>query len=50
VVVIVGAERGPLLVEHLDVQLQRGERQGIERQGPLRVLGLAVMMVMCLST
>ena len=39
---LVRAEVGALLVEHLDVKLQRSEGERVEREGSLRAVGLAV--------
>lgn len=42
VIVVVRPEVTPLLVELLDMQLQGGQRERVERQEMLSVLGLAV--------
>ena len=44
VIVVVRPEFAPLLVELLDVRLQRGQRERVERQDVLSVLGLAVRL------
>lgn len=43
-IVVVWAELPALLAEHLDVDLQDSEREGVERESSLRVLCLAVRL------
>lgn len=43
-VLVVRAKVGALLVEHLDVNSERGEGERVEREDSLRVLGLAVRL------
>ena len=42
VIVVVQPEVPPLLVEHLDVRLEGGQGERVERQDVLGVFGLAV--------
>jgi hypothetical protein len=44
VILILRPELAPLLVQPLDVRLQRGQRERVERQYVLSVLGLAVRL------
>jgi hypothetical protein len=42
VILVVRAELAPLLIELLDMRLQRGQRERVERQDVLSVFGLAI--------